>query len=878
MLTETETFVVNPYIAGSPIKDSAMFFGREDVYAWIRQHLRGKYQDNVIVLYGERRSGKTSVLYQMKERLGDERYVPVLLDLQGMELEGMDGFLWGVARKIVLRLRGMKEMRPLDRPVRRDFEDNPRDYFETVFLPPIISRLGERRLLLMFDEANRLEEKVLSKDLSADVFDYLRSLIQHLSQVEFIFSIGNRVEETGASSQLFNLAVYRKISFLDQDFAEDLISRPIAEYYSYTRPAIDRILELTSGQPYYTQLLCHNLFSRWTQYRPEQLDVADVEAVLADVIEQATPNLQFVWDDSKPAEQAVLAALADMMPRYKAGVMRRNLDRRLRRASLYPPAGEVTTGLKTLFERDVIDSQEPYQFRVEILQRWLTEFKRLEWVREELSEVAKEWERRELERQAQAPTVRDKARHWATPVFAGLLVGLLIGVTIYILILIPEFRQRNRQSSAALDAAEATRLAEVNQLEATITAAKSEISSLEDQENASAAEARATAQAAEAVAGIALARVTEFAQKEATANSAATQVAQAAQSGQESAAVAAEVTATQAQAELAALESQTPTPTAFPTPTETATSTPVPTATPRPTATPVPALSGRLAISILGSGGRYNVQIYSVPDGTMIGTIPNARQPNFRRFDGELTVSSEDNRGIWLYDPDGSNGRSITNGSGDSHPSWKPNGQGLVYDNNQDFFRNDRLFWSIFVKDQPEASNSRNASRIAGDIFEASGPLYPLWTPNDKIIFYACNYWILGDGGKCGIWQTDPTATEDAAGFRLPQNLTAQSEIPTDVSGNRFLATGQSNGNSEVFLGSLTDGSLTNLSNHPDTDGLGAFSPNGRWVAFVSNRGRHWEVWVVPATGGEPERLPIDNLSFGGGDRNWTTERISWGS
>ena len=105
MPNENETFVINPYIAGSPVKDSAMFFGREDVYAWLCQHLRGEYQDNAIVLYGERRSGKTSVLYHMSEKLGDDTYVPVLLDLQGMGLEGMDGFVWEVARKIVLALR-----------------------------------------------------------------------------------------------------------------------------------------------------------------------------------------------------------------------------------------------------------------------------------------------------------------------------------------------------------------------------------------------------------------------------------------------------------------------------------------------------------------------------------------------------------------------------------------------------------------------------------------------------------------------------------------------------------------------------------------------------------------------------------------------------
>ncbi len=352
MPPENNPLIVNPYIAGSPVKDAAMFFGREDVYAWLRQHLHGAYQDNIIVLYGERRSGKTSILYQMKEGLGDDRYIPVLLDLQGMGLEGMDGFLWEVARKIILALRGVEGMPNLDRPKRRDFEDSPRHQFEDVFLPPVINALEQRSLLLMFDETDRLSEKVHSGQLSHDVFDYLRSIIQQIDKINFIFSLGRRIELSGkGSSQLLNLAVYRKISFLDQDYAEDLITRPVAEYYTYTRPAIDRILELTCGQPYYTQLLCHNLFTRWTQDKPEQLDIPDVEAVLPDVMEQGTPNFQFVWEDSEPAEQAVLAALANTAPRYRAGVMRRNLERTFIEPRRRPRLKRPDAGLPLCWQR-----------------------------------------------------------------------------------------------------------------------------------------------------------------------------------------------------------------------------------------------------------------------------------------------------------------------------------------------------------------------------------------------------------------------------------------------------------------------------------------------------------------------------------------------
>jgi hypothetical protein len=52
--------IINPYIAGNPVTGPEMFFGREDVFEFVRQTLIGQHRNNVIVLYGQRRTGKTS--------------------------------------------------------------------------------------------------------------------------------------------------------------------------------------------------------------------------------------------------------------------------------------------------------------------------------------------------------------------------------------------------------------------------------------------------------------------------------------------------------------------------------------------------------------------------------------------------------------------------------------------------------------------------------------------------------------------------------------------------------------------------------------------------------------------------------------------------
>jgi Tol biopolymer transport system component len=110
-----------------------------------------------------------------------------------------------------------------------------------------------------------------------------------------------------------------------------------------------------------------------------------------------------------------------------------------------------------------------------------------------------------------------------------------------------------------------------------------------------------------------------------------------------------------------------------------------------------------------------------------------------------------------------------------------------------------------------------------------------------------------------------------------PTNLTGNDDIPTDTQKDRLVYMTRKDGNWEVYATGIGGGPAINLSDNPADDGLGAISPDGKWVAFVSTRDGRWGVWVVPISGGDAQRLPIDipvwHASYGG----WTVERISWG-
>ena len=253
--------ILNPYIAGAPVVETSMFFGREDVFNWIERSLAGKYVDHILVLHGQRRVGKTSVLKQIPNFLPD-KYIQVFFDLQGRTGTTLERFLWWLASEIVRTLK-MEHDILLPKPDRKTFEDA--EYLISEFLPGLWSILGEKVLLLTFDEFDSLDRPEIRETLAQPLIAYLRRLIE-LDGLNFIFSIGSsgdKLENMQASyTDFFKSALYRKISFLTRDDCHRLITKPVEGLIRFEKKAVDQIIKITSGHPYFTQLMCHELFSR----------------------------------------------------------------------------------------------------------------------------------------------------------------------------------------------------------------------------------------------------------------------------------------------------------------------------------------------------------------------------------------------------------------------------------------------------------------------------------------------------------------------------------------------------------------------------------------------------------------------------------------
>jgi serine/threonine protein kinase len=312
----------------------------------------------------------------------------------------------------------------------------------------------------------------------------------------------------------------------------------------------------------------------------------------------------------------------------------------------------------------------------------------------------------------------------------------------------------------------------------------------------------------------------------------------------------------------------TPEPTVAPTlgPTHTPNPTNTPKPSDTPTSPPAPSVTGRIAFSAGGA-----LYVVDAATGRTQFTVPGMRQPDFRP-DGQLIIANGEGAGkdnLWTINANSSAfGHAQTSHPDDVHPFWSPDGSRFTYDSlHHGLVRRGSMLYTQGLTNraqpEPEVTLGHSGEQIRGSS--------PVWMHNDHIAFTGCDYWPGGTGGsKCGIyhmpsWGGPPVLIH-------PGSLTLRA---TDNHASQLVYMSQEGGNWEVYQMPAQGGAERNLSQSPGSqDGLGTFSPDGKLVAFVSNRGGGWAIWVVRTDGTGLAKLFNLPAPLTG---TWTDEHISWG-
>ncbi|MCP4663268.1 MAG: AAA family ATPase [bacterium] len=268
----------NPYVAGAPVLDQKLFFGRERLVERILQTIH----NNSLLLYGERRIGKTSIQHHLKRRLQaleDPHYdfYPVYVDLQGTPEERFFATLAeDVFQELAPVLDGLTPSAALDAPTPsygyRDFVHDLRRVIRT--LREKSSR--QVRLVLLIDEVDELNDydpRINQKLRSL----FMKSFAEHLVAVVSGVEIKKQWERV--ASPWYNFFEEIEVRPIRREDARELITRPIRGIFKIEERLVDRIIALTDCRPYLIQKHCIALVNRLHEHNRRTATLADVEAV-----------------------------------------------------------------------------------------------------------------------------------------------------------------------------------------------------------------------------------------------------------------------------------------------------------------------------------------------------------------------------------------------------------------------------------------------------------------------------------------------------------------------------------------------------------------------------------------------------------------------
>jgi hypothetical protein len=269
--------------------------------------------------------------------------------------------------------------------------DSPQRYFEHQFLRDVRALIRDRTLLLTIDEFEELGARVQSDALPASVFSYVRHLIQHGEQLAFIFAGTHRIEDMIGDywSVLFNSSIYRRIGFLEEDAVRRLITEPVQqEGMLYDDLAVQEIVRLTAGHPYFTQLLCHILVNRCNDGERNYVTIQSVREALDELLELGRTHLTYVWNTSDEITRLCMAALAELrarMDRVTAAAIANRLGDYGQELSL----GQVNRAMALLTARDLV-AEEPgdptvFALTAQLYAYWLRRYRSLSRVVEEIT-------------------------------------------------------------------------------------------------------------------------------------------------------------------------------------------------------------------------------------------------------------------------------------------------------------------------------------------------------------------------------------------------------------------------------------------------------------------------------------------------------------
>lgn len=372
--TELKQEIDNPYVIGVPLTEQQeIFVGRADVSAHIERLMLNR-DSSPVLLYGQRRMGKTSLLNNLG-RLLPSNITPFFVDLQGPVIlsNNESDIFYGIARSMIVSAR---QQRRLNLPTLsgQALTSNPFMRFDEWLdeVEKVMEAQGQSIALLSLDEFEMLDNALVTGHFSAtSVLGMLRHLIQHRPRFKVLLAASHTMDELQRwSSYLINAQVVA-LRHLSQDEAQQLIEHPTKNFtLRYEPEASQRVLALTCQHPFLIQLMCSEIVTLKNEqatHLRRLAQPADVELAAHSALRRG--SFFFADIQRNQTDENGVAVLRTLATHGEAALVDKATLQRLSGITV-----EIEPVLTGLIQRGIIETVESgYRFQVELIRRWFLE-------------------------------------------------------------------------------------------------------------------------------------------------------------------------------------------------------------------------------------------------------------------------------------------------------------------------------------------------------------------------------------------------------------------------------------------------------------------------------------------------------------------------
>jgi (p)ppGpp synthase/HD superfamily hydrolase/AAA+ ATPase superfamily predicted ATPase len=365
----------NPFDISRPAT-AKMFFGRSAETKVMQRELCDGEQGKALMLYGPRRSGKSSICKNFLESQVRLPYWGVLFSLQNFIQHNEETILMQLAERISEEFREQLDLLAPD--WQRYSNGDPQVRIKQV-VQDCITKIPGSRLILALDEFGGVIESYEKGILEPRFFTFWKDLMNEIPQLSLVFALPTSAHNTLSSKSLGNTFSFVQplpVMFLDTKSAEQLLIDPLRDQNVEIYPnTVALAVKLTGGNPYFMTLIGQQLIHHLNQETDKQLITDEDLRLVVEHLIEAGFNQNFIYlkrELQNNEELHILEAIVELTSRSNQAKVQLNKIA----VWLNLPISVTRRHLERLRNGLILEENGPasnpyYSLTIELMRRWL---------------------------------------------------------------------------------------------------------------------------------------------------------------------------------------------------------------------------------------------------------------------------------------------------------------------------------------------------------------------------------------------------------------------------------------------------------------------------------------------------------------------------